>query len=441
MNGLAGTRVIIVDDEEKDALPILQEFARRGIPTAFFGGTRRYLPLKNQRLSGVRLAILDMDLVGGGVSDKSKVSTLLAYLGKILKPDNGPYGVLAWTKHIDLVQLFGETVFAEPSIPNPIFTISLAKDVCTTKGKLNYKLISSKIGEALVGFSPLLVLQEWEEKCFLAATQVTNELSTLAASDIPTSLGEWRKLWNTQFLQLMHTMAAAEAGKKLDGNSCLSAFYGSLNPLHSDRMESNIPALRTLLSSHSAEIMAAAKSSDSRAKAKLNTMLHLVFEGVNNFYAGNIYIRKSNWLGWIPSVSKLLDDLMVSSGVQKRETKRRLVSVSKSIVIEVNAICDHAQNNVRIARFIAGLLVPVQERNNIKQAEYIHKLGPVFLDAPTLEAGEYYFYFSARHLLTVELDQVARIKAYARLRGQAFADLQAWFAHRAARPGMLMLTD
>jgi len=441
MNGLAGTRVIIVDDDESEALPIIKEFSRRGIPVTYFDGSTRGLPSKGQRLSGVRLAILDMDLIGGGVSDKSKVSTLLVYLSGILKPDNGPYGILAWTKHTDLVELFEDTVFIEPDIPNPIFTVSIAKDACKdTKGKLNFKLISSKIGKALAGFSPLLVLQEWEEKCFLAATQVTNELATLAASDAP-SLDEWRNLWKTQFLQLMQTMAAAEAGKQLDSNSCLRAFYGALNPLHSDRMESNIPGLCISLSNHSAKIMASTPSSDSRAKAKLNTMLHLATDNVNSFYAGNIYMRSRQRM-WIPSVHKLLDDFVNGTEKKKRaEVKAILAPVSKPVVVEVNATCDHSQNNIRRARFIAGLFVPSTEGARIKKAEYIYKLGPVFLESLSNGAVDYYIYLNDRYLLTVELDQVTNVKAFARLRGQAFADLQAWFAHRAARPGMLMLTE
>lgn len=441
MNGFAGTRVIVVDDEEKDALPILKELSRRGIPATYFDGNQRRLPPKKRRLCGVRLAILDMDLVGG-VPDKSKMSTLMNVVKGILSPQNGPYGVIAWTGHSYLRQEFENAVFVEADIPKPIFTITLAKGDCKNKkGDLDLNVISKKIDDALAQFSPLLLLQAWEEKCFLAATQVTNELATLASSDAP-SLDEWRNLWRTQFLQLMHTIAAAEAGKQLDSNSCLNALYGSLNPLHSDRMESNIPGLCTSLSDHSAEIMASTPSGDSHAKARLNTMLHLATDSVNRFYAGNIYMGLGRQR-WIPSVDELLDDLVTGANDKKRaEAKAALTPVSTPVVIEVNATCDHSQNNVRIARFIAGLLIPASENKKIKKnAGFIHELGPVFLELPILGAGDYYFYFSARHLLTTKPDMVIKAKAFARLRGQAFADLQFWFAYQAARPGKLMIKD
>ena len=78
MIGLKGTRVVVVDDEASDALPVLKAFAQKGVPCAFFDGSLEGLPEENEQLSGVRLAILDMDLVGVGVSDKSKAATLQA---------------------------------------------------------------------------------------------------------------------------------------------------------------------------------------------------------------------------------------------------------------------------------------------------------------------------------------------------------------------------
>ncbi len=441
MNGLSGTRVIVVDDDEKEALPMLKGLSKLGISSTYFDGTRTALPLKSQRLVGVRLAILDMDLLDGGVSsDKSKVSTLLMYVMGILRPDNGPYGVLVWTKHPELQELFEETMFTEPNIPNPVFVSRLTKTECKDiKGNLNIKLILSKIQTELNSFSPLLLLQVWEENSHKAATMVTNALSALTSNDTK-SLAEWRSAWNTQFLQLLHAMAEAEAGKQLDANLCLNALYGSLNPLHSDRMESNNSKVNKSLSPYSAEIMNSSSSKDIRAKAKLNTMLHLAVDETKRFYAGNIYLDLSQKWAHVPSIEEVLDDFMNCKENQKDAYRAALEPVSKSVIVEVNASCDHSQNNIRIARFVAGILIPATEKAKIKKAEFILKFGPVFLDDP-LPAGEYYFFFSARHVITIELEKIKNKKAFLRMRGQAFTDLQAWLARQTSRPGMLMLLE
>jgi len=439
MNGLAGARVVIVDDEKDQALPIIKELSKKGIPAVYFGNVND-LPSDNHGLQGVRLAILDMDLVGGGVSEKTKISALLGYMKKIFSTDNGPYGIIIWTQHVELQKPFEDEVFSSLDIPNPVFTVCISKNNCQDK-KGNFKLsrVSSEINKALKKFSPLLILQKWEETCFLSATQVTNELASLAVQD-STDFDSWQRLWNEQFLKLMHTMALAEAGKQLNSTSCLNAFYGSMNPLHADRMESNIPKLRKSLSTHAVEIMNAEPVVDVKVKAKLNTKLHLAINGNGGYYAGNIYTQ-AELQTRIPSVKMLLGDFVNCNDNQKTQAIKKLAPLTKSIVIEMNAICDHVQNNIRIGRFIAGLIVPQTEIKKLKRADFIYQLGPIFLEFKGISAGVYYFCLSARHLLTIELKQVTKAKKLGRLRGQAFGDLQDWFAYRAARPGKLILSD
>src|SRR4051794_27261230 len=109
MIGLQHTRVIIVDDDEKDGMAIAQELWRLRVPSLYFRGIDD-VP-ENGRLKGVRLAVLDMDLLGGGTDEKSKLSALVGTLDSILDPQNGPYAVIAWTGHPDLVSQF-EAYFA-----------------------------------------------------------------------------------------------------------------------------------------------------------------------------------------------------------------------------------------------------------------------------------------------------------------------------------------
>lgn len=440
MNGLTGARVVIVDDEEKEAIPVIREFSKRGVPSVYYKDVDDLPSSDAQKLLGVRLAVLDMDLIGGAVSEKSMISTLLGYLRKVLRSDNGPYGILIWTKHVTVKELFEEEIFNVPDIPKPVFVVCISKYECRDKkGNFQLKKVASKISKTLDSFSPLFLLQKWEETSFISATQVTNQLANLSTRPAA-NLNEWRNLWKTEFLQLMHSIAVAEAGQQLNADKAISSLYGAMNPLHTDRMESNVSRLRKSPQAYFKEILASKSTEDKQAKIKLNTMLLLAFDGVNDFYAGNIYM-KSRLGASIPSVGKMLDAVVAGDNPDARtKNKSELLPLAKSVAVEITAACDHSQNNIQNARMLVGLLIPNDKLNKLKRsAEFIYKLGPVFLDIKGMPAGEYCFYFSARHLITIELKHILNVSPFARLRGQAFGDLQAWFARQSTRPGMVLL--
>ena len=90
MNGLGGARVLLLDDQSSEALPIMQAFSKVGVPSVFFDGKEADLPKSAKKLRGVRLAILDMNLGVTG-NDKSIASTLVQTFAKFISPNNGPY--------------------------------------------------------------------------------------------------------------------------------------------------------------------------------------------------------------------------------------------------------------------------------------------------------------------------------------------------------------
>lgn len=446
MIGLSGTRVIVVDDDEKDALPILKAFAKKGIPTAFFDGSPRGLPLKDDRLSGVRLAILDMDLIGGGASEKSKAAALVKRLEKILSPNNGPYAVLAWTNHPDLLEFFEDYVSSAKNVPKPIFSIMLTKAECRNKKEKldNLTLISKRLDDKLMQASPLMFLQAWEEKCFSASTQVTNTLSDLVSGNAA-KLEEWRNLWKTQLLKLMHAMSGEAIGRELNKNLVLNGLYSLLNPLHADRMESNTAGLSASLAEYSTEIITGSEDCGLERKARINSMLHLSFENIGHFTAGNMYKFSSKIdSNWKLNPHQLLEDF-IQGKKGEEQTSKKINEVSKSsvpVLVEVSAACDHAQKNIRIARFIFGLIIPAAERKKLNyKADFIWEFGPFFLEKLIADAGQHYFYFSARDIVTLDLKKALKMKVVARIRRQALSDLQSWLAHHSARPGMMLLRD
>lgn len=436
MIGLRSTRVIIVDDDQNEALPIMKAFAKKGIPCAYFHGANlKELPEEKDKFLGIRLAVLDMDLVPGVGDKKSKISTLISCLERLLSPDNGPYIALIWTNNPGLKDLFEQNIFSSTNLPNPIDIIMLTKAECKNKGELDIGIIEEKIEKSFKSFGPLKIIQAWEGKNFEAATEVSNILTTLTTDERDPK--RWREAWRKQTLNLMFSLAKEAVGEGIDKSSVLSGLYNSLDPLHADRMESYIGDLSDSLSRNAEEVLEHNEGCGIEQISKINTMLHLAFKEDSKHCGGNIYRFKGKSPVWVPSRDALLMDLLKDNSEVNR---KNIAQKCQNIVIEISASCDHAQKNIRALRFLAGLLVPRSERSKIKKAEFIWDFGPVLIENNKRQRP-YFFYFSARHLVTCSPDKTSKMNPFARLRSQALISLQTWFARHASRPGLVLLKD
>jgi hypothetical protein len=116
---------LVVDDEPDAALFILKALSKLGIPSTWFTGEVDQLPAEQFR--GVRLAVLDMDLLPSSAEEHAKLDFLELVMGKLLGADNGPYGILAWTANAGLLESFKIRLFASDLIPSPMYILGLEK--------------------------------------------------------------------------------------------------------------------------------------------------------------------------------------------------------------------------------------------------------------------------------------------------------------------------
>lgn len=225
-------------------------------------------------------------------------------------------------------------------------------------------MIEGELGKII----SLKLFETWEETCFKAATSVTNTLSALAIREAA-NLQEWRERWTAQLLQLLYTVAKAEAEETLARETCINALLTSLNPLHADRMENQMGELCESLSDTASEIMAAAGNSSPERRARLNTMLHLSLRDVQRFSMGNIYLFKQKRKpGFVPSCRDLLKGGTWVQGNDEEKARRteEIINAAFPVLIEVSAACDHAQNKIQRARLLSGILVPAAHRKKFK---------------------------------------------------------------------------
>ncbi|HEV2495015.1 MAG TPA: hypothetical protein VG204_18290 [Terriglobia bacterium] len=446
MVGLKAARVIVIDDEETDGHAIIKALWRLRIAALYFKDATD-VPQNDERLKGVRLAFLDMNIVGG-TPDKSKLATLVNLLKHILHPDNGPYSVVAWTRNTDLVSDFRKYLFQQ-DVPRPIGLITMTKSECKAENDSGFDIakVTSALRDGLAAFSPLLFLRAWEGQCFDAASDVTSELSKLASTE-DKDPEKWSSNWCSNLLQLIYQMALAEAGRKnlTEGLIALASFYSALNPLLADRLEANTGTASDSLGGTPSEILnpEAKKGCSPSAKARINTMLHCSFEQVERFYAGNVYDLRKEHI--IPDLNQFVASFIHGdpSTTAWKENAKRILETAIPVSLEANPVCDHSQKKVQIARLIAGLLVPTVEIERdekervIKKAGFLWQFGPIALAGVAIK-GEYYLVLNSLFVFAATLEIMKRLTPLARLRSQAFSDLLYWFGSHVSRPGLLML--
>ena len=94
---LSTGRVLVVDDQPEEAVPILTALAEVGVGAVYVRGDK-VEELPRQPIDGIRLVFLDMRLDEGG-DQKSVLSKTLGVLQQCVPASPMPILVVCWTKH------------------------------------------------------------------------------------------------------------------------------------------------------------------------------------------------------------------------------------------------------------------------------------------------------------------------------------------------------
>jgi hypothetical protein len=445
MNGLSGARVLLLDDQPAEALPVILAFSKAGIASVFFDGKETNLPKPARRLRGVRLAILDMNLGVTG-SDKTIASTLVQTFGRIISSENGPYGILIWTNHPELKAEVAKYIYDHPTLPKPVFIVMLRKATFRKKNakagthQFAIRRLSGELVKILSENSPLECMQAWEGACFDAATSVTNAISDLSGSSAA-DLEEWSRMWREEALKLLLAISKASAEEHHALANAIPSIFLALNPLHSDRMDAQVEELASNLAHYAGQIMEATGSSAVERKANVNSMLHLASDRLNDFIPGNLYVfGKSSKPSFIPSLKDALKDCVEGSPSQQPKHLADIIGHGRLCALEVTPVCDYAQNKMGLSRLIVGFAVPWDHYKKVKgKTQFLKSLGPFYLSSTLLAKGAYMLFLNSRYTVTAKPSAVAELRATARVRPQLLADVQSWASYQAARQGVMLL--
>jgi len=462
MNLPKSGRVVVIDDESKDALPLIKVLSRQKISTTYFSGRIEELP--NKHFTDVRIVFLDIVLEGmsGREEEKIILSVLYKVIEKIISPENGPFILILWTKHDN----YNDTL--EKMLKNqnyqPIL-LNLQKTECMKEDNDEYDLekISTKIEEKLkkVGIYDIFLL--WENIVHDSVSTTINEFSQLIKFD---------DNWNAEMVKIYYNLAKAWVGQHIDSidskeilRNALFTFKG----IFEDNLEKNIKNTETI-----PEIVFLEKNMNQNLKedikAKINSKLLLDIDCKKIFPPGCLY--------FIEDCNNSEKEILINDAINKTELNKQYKQYKKSfcgkkndvsknefeekfletlsdkielIQLEVTPFCDYIQKKMKVSRLVKGFLCPIQisfdmcgtnlpvnlygKNSLIKQHTQFLYLSPIF----EYKGKQYFLILDFRHFTSSKNEKMQNKKILFRLRKDILSEIQVKLSSHINRTGVLYL--
>lgn len=355
--------IILIDDNYNEAKPLIQTFGKQGIPFYYYDGKIEDLP--DEPHVGIRFVFLDIELQGmEGQEDKTKASGLTGRLKKIISKSNGPYIIIFWTKHNEIIDLV-ITNCSEIGIP-PVACVDLEKSQCIDEsGEFKLDKILTDIKDKLKSVGAFRLYIEWENILHTSGVKFIHEFSNMLPLET-----EWSEHTSAIFYELYKTFVGKnDLADKDEQFKCAGSL---LNRCFLDTLQSTTDKDMKLPEGFSLK----KKDFTDKIKAKLNKLL---------FLSDNLLSRPSNGFVYIEENKKTKESLTKS--IFKSDSIPNNIQLCKVLITPE---CDLAQNKTpmhftetkskKIHRIVFGLIFDFEKnlykkiKGNKKDAEFI--VGP-----------------------------------------------------------------
>ncbi len=358
MNLSNSGRIVIIDDDQSEVMPLMASLSLMGAPYCYFSGNEDDLP--ETPMDGIRMVFLDIELDGfGGRDDKSKASALVNVLSRVISKQNGPFTVVFWTKHQEITQLVIDYC-RQADIP-PINRLILNKlDIQKNKYQGLPDIICEKIKEN----SALLSLVQWENLVHNSCSEFFYEFSSLVQVD---------QEWSTNISGILCSMAEADLGKGASDNDLkYKAASRLLNQSFNDILQKHTN--NDLACPEGFELIE--KPLDMEIKAKINSWLFIDCSSQDSVRTGDVMKCKT-------------DDVYVGS-VKKFIKLAQGVDDICPIDVVITTECDivgkktlETNDNIVMHRVLKGLILPFEAK--VKEAQSIESFGPFLYDGSVVK--------------------------------------------------------
>jgi len=425
MNLPENGRIVIVDDNYKEAEPIIKILSKNRLPFNYYSGTDIDDFPENNNLNKLRVLFLDLNIFELSKSTKEVISSIHNILNRIIPDNPNPFLLIIWSKRRnDYAKALDDHFKSALKTKIPAKTIYLQKNdfLDFIDGKWVpqsdcFERLSQELSKKLNDLSLIGNLINWENSIHKSSSTTVNDFTDLFPID---------NKWNNNIKCVIHRLAKSIIGNDniktaSDEEKIVKAFF-SLNALLVDNIESDI--IQNGLGS-----VPNINDNGGVTKnivTKLNSKLHTV-----NKLADNTYLEPGN-------VYKLRKNKNLISQLLRKETFKGkhdvLVNSEPWIVqLDLTPICDYSQNK-NYVRTVLGLAIDAEYYNECKRKGDFYYQTSVF----RIGSKDRFFLFDFRNIVTLTKETIEKkkMKPFIKLRHELYLDIQAQFSNQTNRPGV-----
>lgn len=467
-------RIVIVDDQIEQALPLMKYFSKNKVPFTYFDGSAENLP--EQGFDDIRILFLDVNLAGDTIPEHYDFRKLQGRVNKLIHIVSHPYLLVIWSrdpKLFDKFEVFFEAIKLKDK--KPIATIFLDKiNFFGLDGEEkggNFEDLGSELLRKLDNYPELQCILHWES----IVHQATNEIASIFFP----KFGEYES-WSEETKKMFTQFSKASLGKyfsDVDAHTRINSAFEVIHQVFMDELETRFYKANKKLKLEGLTIP------NTSPNFKINTKLLIQYQDhLNNDYPGSLIVLNNNdaptffsnvvdqeqlnhavckiYDSEQKSVDKKFDELTPNQKKSKCSAykKEKINEYLQKVQLRIDPLCDYVQKKIQHSKCVDGILIPEIAHNLIdKRSEAIY-ISPIFeyqgnnvalvIDFRTFQTKavvkessklEKTTFDEQSQLVDVLENSLDEDKAIFRLRSALLADIQSKFARHANRQGLLYL--
>ncbi len=441
MNGLQTARVVVIDDDPNEALPLVRALSQLGIGSLYFNGDAKDLPRKP--VEGIRLVFLDLRLTSiPNAEPRHFIPQTLAVLARVIPARSHELGIVLWAKLEHDADTFNQFLGEQLPELKPLFVKRISEKIHFVNDGSSLKKLQSYIEKELKDLHGEKLLWCWEQAIHNAASTTSEHLLGISGDTNNPADG---------LLNAHAAICQASAGSTIvKEDSAVWHLFDGLSAVHFDQLEQQ-DLLSLVPRPHRQALLTRYRSfgrsgngltPDQKARINSALLTSQTSSSSRSLEPGTVFIAERSPGARCP-VKKLGLDLAeilksINSDLGKAQNQGKMCDLlgnCKTIVIEVSPSCDFAQGKRPCPRFVGGVLVPSTQIKHLQinsgKNMYVKNLDGIQIDG--LE-GVWYIVLNARFLCGTP-NITNSYKSGFRLRSAVLNDIQAWLAAHTGRMG------
>ena len=431
------SKVVVIDDQINEALPLIKLLSEKGATTLYYSGVPEEMP--ENPLVGIRLVFCDLRF-STTTDSKSIISNVLAMLRKIIDENNGPYILLVWSTHQDeYIEDLKETLNNEKIAPEFILTLEKANYF---ESKATMSGIQSDIYVELEN-ADLDVADEQTVKEIIKRNLTPNDsVIHMARANALQAISD-KLTAELSKAQLLHLFVLWESTIGLSATQTVNTMYSEMNGFE---LENKLKAMFFYLAHNRLEQRFESASPEEKFWSAIDSLGELF----PYFYNDSIHklstepfdidsikrldevknISSSKFNRWKMISNATIDTRPGNVFYDSEETFQPHGLVNKNrikpdnsyenlctqilgneniryLMFDASSECDIAQNKIYVSRVIPGIMMPEEHYKTLSEQRILATPEYIYI-SPTIELNEmnYRLIFNLNQLSYLKMDEL-----------------------------------